>query len=139
METKSARGKQTANRSKLPIIIAALVVVLLLLVLGALLLFGGSEPQPTPTEPTTSTQDPSKPSETTPPPVNVPVKVWDMEALPENLIDAGMAYANSSNTIYGNLRIGAGKGTPRPRLTGAQTRALLWTSSGSPLLARCPT
>lgn len=110
METKSARGKQTANRSKLPIIIAALVVVLLLLVLGALLLFGGSEPQPTPTEPTTSTQDPSKPSETTPPPVNVPVKVWDMEALPENLIDAGMAYANSSNTIYGNLRIGAGKG-----------------------------
>ena len=110
METKSARGKQTANRSKLPIIIAALVVVLLLLVLGALLLFGGSEPQPTPTEPTTSTQDPSKPSEPTPPPVNVPVKVWDMELLPENLIDAGMAYANSSNSIYGNLRIGAGKG-----------------------------
>ena len=110
METKSARGKQTASRNKLPIVIAALVVVLLLLVLGALLLFGGSEPQPTPTEPTTSTQDPSQPSETTPPPVNVPVKVWDMELLPENLIDAGMAYANSSNTIYGNLRIGAGKG-----------------------------
>lgn len=115
METTNENEKQPLDRKKLLIIIAAAVVVILFLLLGALLIFGGSE-EPTPTNPSTGavttapTTEPTDPSETVPPVVEVPVKVWDMENLPENLVYEGMAYANSNDNIYGNLIIGGVEG-----------------------------
>ena len=106
MEMKNRNTRQSRSRSKLPIIIAAVVVLLLLLVLGALLLFGNGQ-QPEPTEPSESIGT-SQPTESLPPAVEVPVKVWDMEALPKDLVAAGMAYASSNENIPGNLLIGGG-------------------------------
>lgn len=108
MEMKNRNTRQPRSRTKLPIIIAAVVVLLLLLVLGALLLFGNGQ-QPEPTEPSGSIEI-SQPTESTPPAVEVPVKVWDMESLPDDIVAAGMAYASSNENIPGNLLMGAGAG-----------------------------
>ncbi|MBQ7247217.1 MAG: hypothetical protein IJS22_03905 [Lachnospiraceae bacterium] len=70
------------------------------------------------------TQPSEKPShssaDTKPAPVSTPYLLWDMEALPDDLIAAGMAYANSNENIFGNVQVRGvdGKGINGSRALG---------------------
>lgn len=94
-----------------PIILAvgAAVIAFAMLIAGLVLTLAMCS-GPGDTEPTGMQTEASVPETTEAIAPEVPVKVWDMETLPENLIAEGMAYAKSNDNVFGNLIMGAGPG-----------------------------
>lgn len=120
MERRNDSNKQPLGNKKLLFAIGAAVLVVLLVLLSLILVRCDGNQVTEPTEPTGQATDPV-PTDTEPTeeeePLTLPCKIWDMELLPESLVDAGMAYANSNDNIYGNVILGgvAGKGVGASR------------------------
>ena len=111
MERRNESNKQTGGNKKLLLAIGAAVLVVLAVLLSLILVRCDGSQVAEPTEPTAQVTEPAPTDETEPTEeeeelLTFPCKIWDMEQLPESLVDAGMAYANSSDNIYGNVIIG---------------------------------
>jgi len=114
MERRNDSNKQPQQNRKLLFAIGAAALVVLLVLLCLILVRCDGNTPAEPTEPTGQATDPvpTDPEPTEEELLTFPCKIWDMELLPESLVDAGMAYANSNDNIYGNVIIGgvSGKG-----------------------------
>ena len=113
-------NKQTGSNKKLLLAIGAAALVVLLVVLSLVFVRCDGHQAEEPTEPSIQETEPVSTDATEPTEeelLTFPCKIWDMEQLPESLVDAGMAYANSSDNIYGNVIIGgvSGKGVGASR------------------------
>ena len=108
---------QKGKKSLLFIILAAVLVVGLVLLCVLLARCDGTNPEPTDPATDPVITDTTAPEEEL---LSFPCKIWDMEKLPESLVDAGMAYANSNENIYGNVILGGfdGKGVAGSRAFG---------------------
>ena len=120
MERRNESNKQPQGNKKLLFAIGAAALVVLLALLCLLLVRCDGNTPAEPTEPTGQATDPVP---TDPEPtedeglLTIPCKIWDMELLPESLVDEGMAYANSNDNVYGNVILGGvdGKGVSGSR------------------------
>ena len=105
MERRNERRKQSRGNKKIAFaVVAAVLVVLVALLCVLLVRCDGNETGGTTTEPQgTVPPDTTVPEEEL---LTLPCKIWDMEKLPQSLVDAGMAYANSNDNFYGNVILG---------------------------------
>ncbi len=103
MKSRNPDAKQLTGIQKAAIAVAAATVVILLVLLFVFLLRADdATPEPaTEPVPTAAAEEPL---------LELPCKIWDMEKLPDNLVEAGMAYANSNENIYGNVILGGADG-----------------------------
>ena len=128
MERRNETNVQPKNK-KLMVAIGAAALVVLLALLSLILVQCGGNQVVDPTKASTSQATETVPNTTEPTEeelLTFPCKIWDMEELPASLVDAGMAYANSSDNIYGNVVLGGveGKGV-------AGSRAFAYTFHGN--------
>ena len=89
--------KNGEKKDKRKLILISIIALFVIggIIAAALLLGKGNGDDPQPTDPS---KEPSVPAE-------VPCVLWDMEALPDDLIAGGVAYANSNENIFGNVEL----------------------------------